>query len=72
MSKEYKKFAWLPKQVTSGEQVWLRYYYEHQIDYDPSTGKPPIHGGCFVWTELEEERIVRLLKGDRNYVRNNL
>ena len=65
MSIEHKKFAWLPTRVTSGEQVWLRYYYEHLIDYDPSTSKPPIHGGRFVWTELEEERIMRLLRGKR-------
>ena len=71
MSKERRKFAWLPVQVTSGERVWLRHYYEHLIEYDPSTGKPPIHGGCFMWTELEEERIMRLLKG-KNNVRNNL
>lgn len=65
MSIEHKKFAWLPTQVTSGERVWLRHYYEHLIDYDPSTGKPPIHGGRFVWTELDEERIMRLLRGKR-------
>jgi hypothetical protein len=41
MPKEHKKFAWLPTRVTSGEKVWLRHYYEHLIDYDPSTGKPP-------------------------------
>ena len=65
MSIEHKKLAWLPTQVTSGEHVWLRHYYEHLIDYDPSTGKPPIHGGRFVWTELEEERIMRLLTGKK-------
>lgn len=71
MLKERRKFAWLPIRVTSGERVWLRHYYEHILYYDSSTLKPPIRGYCYIWTELEEERIMRLLKG-KNNVRNNL
>lgn len=63
MSIEHKKFAWLPRRVTSGERVWLQNYYEHWSAYDPSTGKPPAIGFYFVWTETKEERLWRLIKG---------
>jgi hypothetical protein len=60
---ENKKFAWWPTRVTSGQLVWFKFYYQHLQNYDPSTGKPPIHGGCFSWTETADERLWRLLKG---------
>ncbi len=61
-----KRFAWLPKKVTSGTLVWLETYYEVIHYYDPSTGKPPIHGYCFSYTETKYERIIRLLTADYN------
>jgi hypothetical protein len=56
-----KRFAWLPKKVTSGKLVWLDTYYENIQFYDPSTGKPPASGFCFVYTETKYEMIIRLL-----------
>jgi hypothetical protein len=59
-----KHFAWLPKRVTSGKLVWLESYYELLHFYDPSTGKPPITGYCYSYTETKYEYIIRLLKKD--------
>ena len=60
---ESKLFAWLPIRVTSGKRVWLSYYYQYKSLYDASTGRPPLHGLYFVWTETPKEKIWRLLKG---------
>lgn len=57
-------FAWTPKRVTSGKIVWLSWYYSHIQYYDPSTGKPPATGYCFVWTETPQEQTFRLLTRD--------
>jgi hypothetical protein len=59
---ENKRFAWLPVRVTSGKQIWLSTYIEHVELYDRNTGRAPIDGFYFVWTETPKERTWRLLK----------
>jgi hypothetical protein len=58
-----EKFAWLPIRVTSGQKIWLTKYYIHRNLYDESTGRPPIRGLYFEWTETKEEHLWRILKG---------
>ena len=59
---ESKVFALLPKQVTSGQWIWLTYYYQHQSLYDENTGRPPLNSLHFTWTETAGERTWRVLK----------
>lgn len=59
---ESKQFAWLPKRVTSGHTVWLKFYYQHRMLYDESTGRPPLNSLYYEWTETAAERMWRLLK----------
>lgn len=59
---ESKKFAWLPKKVTSGQMVWLKFYYQHRMLYDESTNRPPLNSLYYKWTETESEKVWRLLK----------
>ena len=56
------KFAWWPKQVTSGKIVWLNSYIQHKYLYDETTGRPPTNSLHFEWTETLEEKTWRLLK----------
>ncbi len=58
-----KRFAWIPKKVSSGKVVWLEYYFEYKTLYDESTGRPPLNSLYFVFTETETEKTIRLLKG---------
>lgn len=67
---ESKLFAWLPIKVTSGKQVWLKYYFQHKSLYDSSTGRPPLGGLYFTWTETAAERTWRLLKESVVHNRN--
>lgn len=60
---ESKLFAWWPIKVTSGERVWLTWYYQHKNLYDSSTGRPPLNSLYFHWTETAQERMIRILKG---------
>jgi hypothetical protein len=57
-----RKFAWLPKRMSSGRVTWLSYYYEYRSLYDINTGRPPIYGLHFVFTETPKEKTLRLLK----------
>ncbi len=57
---ENKKFAWFPTKVTSGEWTWFKFYYQHRMLYDPSTGRPPINSLEYKWTETGAERNWRL------------
>jgi hypothetical protein len=59
---ESKRFAWWPIRVTSGKQVWLMTYYQHQSLYDNITGRPPLNSLHFTWTETASERTWRILK----------
>jgi hypothetical protein len=59
---ESKRFALLPKKVTSGRWVWLNYYYQHKSLYDETTGRPPLNSLHFTWTETAGERTWRALK----------
>ena len=59
---ESKHFAWLPITVTSGKRVWLNTFYRHKSLYDDCTGRPPLGSLYFVWTETEQEKVIRLLK----------
>lgn len=59
---ETRKFAWLPKQVTSKKWTWLTAYYQHKSLYDETTGRPPINSFYFEWTETAGERTWRVLK----------
>ena len=59
---ENKYFAWIPMRVTSGKQIWLSTYYQHKLLYDATTGRPPLNGMYFSWTETASERTWRLLK----------
>jgi hypothetical protein len=59
---ESKRFALLPKKVTSGRWVWLNYYYQHKSLYDETTGRPPLNSLHFTWTETASERTWRVLK----------
>lgn len=65
-----KKFAWLPKKVTSGKIVWLASYWEHISLYDVNTGRAPITSFDFRWTETAKERTWRLLKEGQVHNRN--
>lgn len=60
---ESKHFAWWPVTVTSGKRIWLTTYIHHKSLYDESTGRPPLHGLYFEWTETKEEQMLRILKG---------
>ena len=59
---ETKQFAWWPTRVTSGKRIWLKYYFQHKVLYDKSTGRPPIGSLYFTWSETEQEKTWRLLK----------
>jgi hypothetical protein len=59
---ESKQFAFLPTRVTSGKIVWLKYYYQHKELFDRRTGRAPVSGLHFTWTETASERTWRLLK----------
>lgn len=59
---ESKQFAWWPTTVTSGKKIWLTVFYRHKNLYDSSTGRPPLNGLYFTWTETFKERQWRLLK----------
>lgn len=59
---ERKRFAWWPLRVTSGQQIWLSTYYQHQSLYDETTGRPPLNSFYFEWTETASERTWRVLK----------
>lgn len=50
--------------VTSGSRIWLRFYYQHKLLYDPRTGRPPIDNLYFIWTETAIERTWRILKDE--------
>lgn len=65
-----KKFAWIPKRVSSGSLVWLSYYYEYKSLYDENTGRPPLNGLYFIYTETPKEKTLRLLKESVRYNRN--
>lgn len=67
---ENKRFAWLPVRMTSGKNTWLTHYYEHVELYDKITGRPPVTGLHFIWTETAEEKTWRLLKESIVYNRN--
>jgi hypothetical protein len=67
---ESKVFALLPKQVTSGQWVWLTYYYQHRSLYDNTTGRPPLNSLHFTWTETASERTWRVLKQNVIHNRN--
>lgn len=67
---ENKRFAWWPVKVTSGAWVWLNTFYLHKNLYDEYTGRPPIDGLYFVWTETAKERVWRLLKENMQHNRN--
>jgi hypothetical protein len=64
------KFAWLPTKVTSGKTVWLNTFYEHKALYDSSTGRPPLNGLYFTWSETASERTWRILKESAAQNRN--
>ncbi len=65
-----RKFAWLPKRVSSGRVVWLSSYYEYKTPYDYSTGRPPLFDQFFVYTETPKEKTFRLLKESVTHNRN--
>ena len=67
---ENKKFAWLPVTVTSGKRIWLSRYIEHVELYDKNTGRAPISGFDFRWTETTKEQVWRLLKESVRHNRN--
>lgn len=67
---ERKLFAWWPVRVTSGRRIWLNTFYEHKILYDSSTGRPPLSGLYFTWSETASERTWRLLKESTVHNRN--
>lgn len=65
-----RKFAWLPKRMTSGKVTWLAFYYEYKTLYDESTGRPPINSLYFIFTETPQEKTFRLLKESVIHNRN--
>jgi hypothetical protein len=65
-----KKFAWLPRCVSSGKVVWLSWYYEYKSLYDENTGRPPLNSLYFVFTETPKEKTFRLLKESVRLNRN--
>jgi hypothetical protein len=67
---ESKRFAFLPTRVTSGKIVWLKYYYQHKELFDKRTGRAPVVGLHFTWTETAGERTWRLLKETAVHNRN--
>jgi hypothetical protein len=67
---ESKRFAWLPKRVTSGKLIWFKNYWEHISLYDKNTGRAPITSFDFRWTETAAERTWRLLRETQVHNRN--
>ena len=65
-----RKFAWLPRRMSSGKVIWLTAYYEYKTLYDESTGRPPINSLYFVFTETPKEKTLRLLKESVVHNRN--
>jgi hypothetical protein len=65
-----RKFAWLPRRVSSGQVAWLSWYWEYRSLYDESTGRPPINSLYFVFTETAKEKTFRLLRESVIYNRN--
>jgi len=65
-----RKFAWLPRRMSSGQVTWLAYYYEYRSLYDESTGRPPINSLYFIFTETPKEKTLRLLKESVTHNRN--
>jgi hypothetical protein len=65
-----KRFAWIPKKVSSGKIVWLSYYYHYETPYDFSTGRPPLFAQYFTFTETPKEKTFRLLKESIKHNRN--
>jgi hypothetical protein len=65
-----RKFAWLPRRVSSGRVVWLTHYYEYKSLYDESTGRPPLNSLYFVFTETDKEKTFRLLRESVVHNRN--
>jgi hypothetical protein len=59
---ESKIFALLPKRMTSGKLVWLSHYYQHKELFDKRTGRAPVTGLYFTWTETPREKTWRVLK----------
>jgi len=59
---ESKRFALLPKRVTSGKIVWFNYYFLHKELFDRRTGRAPVTSLHFTWTETAQEKTWRLLK----------
>ena len=59
---EKKRFALLPRRVTSGRWVWFKNYYTVEMRFDPSTGRPPLNSTHYTFTETAAERTWRLLK----------
>lgn len=60
--KEVKRFAFFPKKVTSGKQVWFSFYYETFHSFDPATGRPPLNSQYYSFTETEKEYKWRKIK----------
>lgn len=67
---ESKRFAWKPIKVTSGQWVWLKWYYQYKSLYDETTGRPPLNSLHFIWTETEPEKVLRILKDKVVHNRN--
>lgn len=67
---ESKRFAWKPIKVTSGQWVWLKWYYQYKSLYDETTGRPPLNSLHFIWTETEQEKVLRILKDKVVHNRN--
>jgi len=64
------RFAWLPTQMTSGQRIWLTHYWHHQYLYDETTGRPPLWGRHFEFTETKAEQTFRVLKESVLHNRN--
>jgi len=65
-----RKFAWLPKRVSSGQISWLSFYHEYKTLYDENTGRPPLNSLYFMFTETDKEKTFRLLKESVIHNRN--
>ena len=67
---ESKRFSWLPTKVSSGKWIWFKKYYQTRSLYDENTGRPPLNGLYFIFSETEKERTWRLLKESIRHNRN--
>jgi len=62
MSQWDRKFAYIPKKVSSGKWVWFSYFYERRIHID-RYGMTPISQMYWSYTYSKKEFMIETLRG---------